>query len=176
MTWTNNQEDFLRRLHLECNLLAEYNRKQYILYSNINRRFSIPILVISGINSLFAVSTQPFLEQGLISITNACLSLFCGILGSIQLFMKIDSKIHNYVVCSHEFNKLSYKLSKELTLEREVRVGDGKQFVVDQGQLLQGGRAALQYLQNGGEVWASDARRAAGAQQAHQEMDQDEPE
>ena len=131
MSWTSSQEDFLRKLHLECSLLGEYNRKQYILYSNINKRFSIPILVLSGINSLFAVSTQPFLQQGVISITNACLSLFCGILGSIQLFMKIDSKIHNFVVCSHEFHKLAYKISKEMTVEREVRVGDGKQFVLE---------------------------------------------
>jgi len=129
--WTNNQEDFLKRLHLECHTLSEYNRKQFISYSKINQRFSIPILVISGVNSLFAVSTQNFILQDYISLTNACLSLFCGILGSIQLYMKIDTKIHTFIVCSHEFNKLSYRISKELSLEREVRLTDGKQFLLE---------------------------------------------
>ena len=93
MDWTNQQEDFLKRLHFECHTLSEYNRKQFQIYSRIHQRFTIPILVISGINSLFAVSTQAFLKQDLISITNACLSLFCGILGSVQMYMKFDTKI-----------------------------------------------------------------------------------
>ena len=111
--------------------MAEYNRKQFQVYSRIHQRFTVPILVLSGINSLFAVSTQPFLQQNLISITNACLSLFCGILGSIQMFMKVDTKIHQYVICSHEFKKLSYRISRELSVEPNVRSNNGKEFVND---------------------------------------------
>ena len=131
MEWTPQQEDFLRRLHLECHTLAEYNRKQFQVYSRIHQRFTVPILVLSGINSLVAVSMQPFLGQNYISITNACLSLFCGILGSIQMFMKVDTKIHQYVICSHEFKKLSYRISRELSVEPNVRSNNGKEFVND---------------------------------------------
>jgi hypothetical protein len=131
MDWTPQQEEFLRRLHLECHTLAEYNRKQFQVYSRIHQRFTVPILVLSGINSLFAVSTQPFLEQNLISITNACLSLFCGILGSIQMFMKVDSKIHQFVICAHEFKKLSYRISRELSVEPNVRSNNAKEFLND---------------------------------------------
>lgn len=118
MEWTAQQEEFLRRLHFESHTLAEYNRRQFRVYSRIHQRFTIPILVISGTNSLFAVSTQAFLERDLISITNACLSLFRGILGSIQMFMKVDSKIHQSVICAHEFQKLLYRTSRELSVER----------------------------------------------------------
>jgi hypothetical protein len=131
MDWTPQQEEFLRRLHMECHTLAEYNRKQFQIYSRIHQRFTVPILVISGINSLFAVSSQPFLQQNLISITNASLSLFCGILGSIQMFMKVDTKIHQYVICAHEFKKLSYRISRELSVERDVRSNNGKEVVND---------------------------------------------
>ena len=131
MEWTGQQEEFLRRLHFESHTLAEYNRRQFRVYSRIHQRFTIPILVISGINSLFAVSTQAFLEQDLISITNACLSLFCGILGSIQMFMKVDSKIHQSVICAHEFQKLLYRISRELSVERNVRSNSGKEFVAE---------------------------------------------
>ena len=129
MEWTPQQEEFLRRLHMESHTLAEYNRKQFQIYSRIHQRFTVPILVLSGINSLFAVTTQPFLEQNLISITNACISLFCGILGSIQMFMKVDTKIHQYVICAHEFKKLSYRISRELSVERDVRSNNGKEEV-----------------------------------------------
>jgi hypothetical protein len=129
MEWTPQQEEFLRRLHMESHTLAEYNRKQFQIYSRIHQRFTVPILVLSGINSLFAVTTQPFLEQNLISITNACISLFCGILGSIQMFMKVDTKIHQYVICAHEFKKLSYRISRELSVERDVRSNNGKEVV-----------------------------------------------
>jgi len=131
MEWTQKQEDFLTKLHFECHTLSEYNRKQYEMYSRINQRFSIPILVISGLNSLFAVSTQNFIKQDFISIINASLSLFCSILGSIQLFMKIDMKLHTFVVCNHEFTKLLYKISKELAMDRTMRSSAGKQFVLE---------------------------------------------
>ena len=129
MEWTPQQDEFLRRLHMESHTLAEYNRKQFQIYSRIHQRFTVPILVLSGINSLFAVTTQPFLEKNLISITNACISLFCGILGSIQMFMKVDTKIHQYVICAHEFKKLSYRISRELSVERDVRPNNGKEVV-----------------------------------------------
>lgn len=129
--WSFSQEKYLRKLHHESHTLAEYNRYQYKTFTNLNRRFSIPILVISGVNSLFALSLQSFLEQKYISIINACLSLVCSILGSIQMFMKIEEKIHNYIICAHEFNKLAYEISKELNLERSCRNVEGKQFVVE---------------------------------------------
>ena len=131
MEWTDQQEEFLKKLHFESHALSEYNRKQFQIYTRIHQRFSIPILVISGINSLFAVSTQAFLKQDYISIINAILSLFCGILGSIQMFMKTDSKIHNFVICAHEFNKLMYRIGFELSVERNVRSNNGKAFVIE---------------------------------------------
>ena len=114
MDWSNSEEQYLNKLHHECYALNEYNRKQYLKYLKINKKFSIPILILSSLNGLFALSLQPFLQQDYISVLNACISLACGVLGSIQLFMKIDEKIHASIICSHEFHKLSIKISKEL--------------------------------------------------------------
>lgn len=131
MEWSNSEEQYLNKLHHECYALNEYNRKQYLKYLKINKKFSIPILVLSSLNGLFALSLQPFLQQDYISVLNACISLACGVLGSIQLFMKIDEKIHNYIICSHEFNKLSIKISKELNLERDCRHVNGRDFLLE---------------------------------------------
>ena len=130
-TWSSSEEHYLNKLHHECHTLCEYNRKQYNKYMKINKKFSIPILVLSSLNGLFALSLQPFLLQDYISVLNACISLACGVLGSIQLFMKIDEKIHNYIICSHEFNKLSIKISKELNLEKSCRHTKGNDFLIE---------------------------------------------
>lgn len=131
MDWNNSEEKYLNKLHHESHSLSEYNRKQYIKYIKISKQFSIPILILSSLNGLFALSLQPFLKQDYISVLNACISLTCGVLGSIQLFMKIDEKIHNYIICSHEFNKLSIKISKELNLEPNCRHVKGRDFLME---------------------------------------------
>jgi len=131
MIWTESEEIYLRKLHCECNVLAEYNRLKYVEYNKVNKKFQIPILILSGLNSLFALSLQPFLEQNYISLLNATLSLTCGVLGSIQLFIKINEKIHTYIICSHEFNKLSYKISKEMNIEKEQRCMNGKDYLLE---------------------------------------------
>ena len=47
--------------------------------------------------------------------------------------MKVDTKIHQYVICAHEFKKLSYRISRELSVEPNVRSNtvNGKEFVND---------------------------------------------
>ena len=131
MEWTPNQEAYLTRLHLEAHTLSEFNRKQVQLFTRIQQRFSIPIMVLSGINSLAAVCLQDYLVQSEVSIINACLSLLVGVLGSIQMFLRVDSKIHTHAVCSHEFGKLAHRISKELSVEREVRNSKGRDFLIE---------------------------------------------
>ena len=38
---------------------------------------------------------------------------------------------HQYVICAHEFRKLSYRISRELSVERDVRSNNGKEVVND---------------------------------------------
>ena len=54
------------------------------------------------------------------------------------MFMKVDTKIHTFVVCAHEFNKLAYRISRELSVERQVRDYSGKTFVT-YDELFNGG-------------------------------------
>ena len=131
MEWTAAQEAYLTRLHHEAHTLEEFNRKQVQLFTQLQRRFSIPIMALSGINSLAAVCLQDYLLQSEVSIINACLSLLTGVLGSIQMFLRVDSKIHTHAVCSHEFGKLAHKISKELSVEREVRCSKGRDFLLE---------------------------------------------
>ena len=82
-------------------------------------------------NSLFAMILQNYIGQELTSITNAVLSVLTAILGSVQLFLKINEKVSNSLIVSMKFHKLSIKISKELSINRDDRATNGNTFVQD---------------------------------------------
>jgi hypothetical protein len=129
--WTDLEEDFLKKLSFQSNLYYQYYNKEYYNLSNLSRKYNIPILIISSINSLMAISMSQFMPQNIVSILNAILSATTGILGSIQLFLKINEKMSNCLIASSGFNHLSLKITKELSIERNLRSSDGKTFLND---------------------------------------------
>jgi hypothetical protein len=126
--WTPNHEIFLKQLKLECLEFSNYNREKVKNYTITNNRFNIPIIILSGFNSFFALGLKGFLDQDYISIINSVISLGCGILSSTVLYMKINEKINICVSCSHELNDLSANIFKELSLDDESRTMDGKDY------------------------------------------------
>jgi hypothetical protein len=129
MNWTDKEEEFLMKVSFQSNLYYQYYNKEYINYNNLSRQYNIPILIISAINSLMAISLSQFMPQNIVSIMNAILSATTGILGSIQLFLKINEKMTNCLMASVDFNHLYLKITKELSIERELRASDGKTFL-----------------------------------------------
>jgi antitoxin component of MazEF toxin-antitoxin module len=94
-------------------------------------RFNIPILIISAANALTAVALNSFVAQEYVSVLNAILSAGTGVLGSIQLYMKINEKMTNALRASILMKRLALKISKELNIEPENRVTDGQAFLCD---------------------------------------------
>lgn len=129
--WHDEEEAFLKDLEKQCNKYYEYYTKEYKYYNKLSSKFNIPILIISAINALCAIALNDFLTQRYVSILNAILSSGTGILGSIQLYMKINEKLTNSLRSSIHVKKLALKISKELTLAREQRGTDGSQFLSD---------------------------------------------
>lgn len=127
--WSDREEDFLRKLSYQSNLYYQYYNKQYYNLSNTSRKYNIPILVISSVNSLMAISLSQFIPQTFVSIANAILSATTGILGSIQLFLKINEKMSSCLIASIDFNHLYLKITKELSIDRHMRMSDGKTFL-----------------------------------------------
>jgi hypothetical protein len=62
---------------------------------------------------------------------NAVLSAGTGVVGSIQLFMKINEKMTNATRSSLIFKRLALKISKELTIDRAQRVTEGQPFLAE---------------------------------------------
>jgi hypothetical protein len=129
--WHTEEEVFLENLQRQCEIMYKYTIKEHHYYDRLSGKFNIPILIISSINSLTAVGLNSFIEQKYVSVLNAVLSAGTGVLGSIQLYLKLNEKMTKATRASVGFKRVSLKISRELALAREVRTTEGPAFVQD---------------------------------------------
>lgn len=127
--WSDEEENFLKRMERQCDVYYNHHTGDFKYYHRLASKFNIPILIISSINALTAVAMNEFVSQKYVSIINAVLSAGTGVLGSIQLYMKINEKMTNALRSSIAFKRLALKISKEITLAREDRVTEGQAFM-----------------------------------------------
>ena len=109
--WTDKEEDFLEKLEKQADLLHKHYAKEYTYYQGLAKKFNVPILIISAINALTAIALNDFLEQRYVSIMNAVLSAGTGVMGSIQLYLKLNEKMANALKAQLTFHKLAMKIS-----------------------------------------------------------------
>lgn len=127
--WFDSEEEFLKKIEKQCNHLHKHYTKEYTYYARLATKFNIPILLVSAVNALTAVALNSFVDQKYVSIMNAVLSAGTGVLGSIQLYMKLSEKMANALRSSIAMKRIALKISKELTIARELRVTEGLAFV-----------------------------------------------
>jgi hypothetical protein len=129
--WHLDEQDFLSKLEHQCNLYHEHHNRDHIYYKNLASKFNVPILLVSALNALCAIALNDFLAQKYVSILNAVLSSGTGVLGSVQLYLKINEKMTNSIRASILMKRLALKISKELSIDMENRVTDGQAFLTD---------------------------------------------
>jgi hypothetical protein len=127
--WHDKEEAFLRKLEEQCNYMQKHYAKEFTYYNSLSSRFNIPILIISSVNALTAISLGQFVEQNMVSILNAVLSAGTGVLGSIQLYMKLNEKMTRALNSSVHVKRIALKISKELSIDRAQRVTEGVAFL-----------------------------------------------
>lgn len=127
--WTDEEEEFLKKMERQCDVYYNHHTADFKYYHRLASKFNIPILLISSINALTAVAMNEFVPQKYVSIINAVLSAGTGVLGSIQLYMKINEKMTNALRSSIAFKRLGLKISREMTLARGDRVTEGQAFM-----------------------------------------------
>lgn len=131
MRWHQDEDEFLIKLEQQCNTYYEHHNKDHMYYQKLANKFNVPILIVSAINALTAVGLNSFVRQEYVSVLNAILSAGTGVLGSIQLYLKINEKMTNSVRASVLMKRLALKISKELSIAPEHRVTDGQAFMND---------------------------------------------
>jgi hypothetical protein len=124
--WTDGIETALIDLKDKSLNKSEYHKKNYYFFKGYLKYFRIPTIILSGINSVFNVGLQPYLSQSIISILCCSISLICGIIASVELFLALQNMMEKELISSKEFYILSYEIFKILSVEREHRMLNGK--------------------------------------------------
>jgi hypothetical protein len=127
--WTSKIEDILDRVRINCVNLSEYHSNKYYMYKSKLVYFRIPIIFLSGINTFASVGLQPFIGQGSISVITSIISLICGIITSVELFLNIQKKMEIELSSHKDYYRLSVEIFKVISLDRSKRTADGKAFL-----------------------------------------------
>jgi hypothetical protein len=116
----NDIDNILVKIRKNCVYLSIYHNRKHHFYKNILFCvFRIPLIILSGLNSFFAVGLQNYLDQQTISLLNALISLFCGILTSVELLWQLKDRVDQELESYKNFYKLSTDVFKFLGSSEE---------------------------------------------------------
>jgi hypothetical protein len=127
--WTGEVEDILEKLRINCVNLSEYHRKRYYHFKAYGKWFRLPLIILASINSTASVGLQPLLEQSVISGITCILGMTMGIISAYELYLGIQGNMELELKQSKDFYTLSIDLFKTLSLRRENRGEDGKDYL-----------------------------------------------
>jgi hypothetical protein len=130
--WSDRIEHILDMVRLNCVHLSEYHNYKYQLYKNRLSYFRVPLIVLSAVNAYIAIGLNTYVKQSVISTTNGVISLFCGIITSIELFLNIQKRMENELLSHKQFYLLSVQIFKIISIDRSKRKMDGKTFLDNQ--------------------------------------------
>ena len=121
-------------------------------------------LVVSAFNSFTAVALTTFIPQRYVSIMNALLSAGTGVLGSIQLYMKLNERMANSLRSPISMKRIALKISKEISISRELRTSEGVSFLqecfTDFSSTLESGNPIEKKMSNHLELTDSASSRS----------------
>lgn len=135
MDWTNDIEVCAENIRLNSVAFSNTHKKRYLYLKHLLLYFRLPVIIISGFNSVISVGLQSYLQQATISAITCLLALFCGIIGSIELFLGIQQQMENELNCSKDFYLLAIDIYKILSLLPTNRNIDGKTYLDEKYQI-----------------------------------------
>ena len=129
MEWSDDIDRVLDNIRINCVLLSKLHKQRYFELKSSLKYYRLPVIILNGINSIFAVGLQPYIQQGTISLTNSLIALTCGIIGSIELYFGIQKRLENDLVSQRDYYLLSIDIYKTLSLNREHRPIPAKDYL-----------------------------------------------
>jgi len=114
-------EKILDNIRLNSVILSKQHKKRHYYLKDKIKYFRLPTIILSALNSVFSVGLQPYMEQKTISITNCLISLICGIIVSIEMFLSIETGMRQEYESCKEYYLLSVDIQKYLLLDVENR-------------------------------------------------------
>jgi hypothetical protein len=127
--WNKKIEDVLDNIRINALYLSSKHKARYFSLSNSIKWYRLPVIILSGANSIIAVGLQPYIDQGVISLTNSLIALLCGIIGSIELYLKKNTRMEADLISYTQFYLLSVEIYKTLSLLKENRPIPAKEYL-----------------------------------------------
>jgi hypothetical protein len=127
--WSSDIEIVLENIRINCVLLSKEHKKQYFYLKHILQYFRLPVIILSGVNSIVSVGLQPYLEQGAISMATCLLALVCSIIGSVELYLSIQKGMESEFESQQQYYLLSIDIFKNLSLDKNHRPIPAKEYL-----------------------------------------------
>lgn len=131
MDWSDDIEKVLESIRENSLLMRKHHTKNYLSFKSTLKYYKIPVIVISAFNSVLSVGAEKYIEQQYLSGITCLLALLCGVIGSVELYLKLQENCENELIASKDFYTLAVSIYKMLTLHRSHRDVEGKVFLDD---------------------------------------------
>ena len=128
INYTTDIENILEKIRINSILFSNAHKRRYLELNQSLKYYKIPIIVISGISSLVAVS-QAYIPQFYITIMNSVFGLACGTICSIELYLGISVQLAQSSALTKEFYTLAIDIYKVLSLTNESRTENAQTFL-----------------------------------------------
>jgi hypothetical protein len=127
--WSEDIDKVLDNIRINCVILSKLHKQRYFELQSSLKYYRMPVIILNGINSIFAVGLQPYMYQGTISLTNSLIALTCGIIGSIELYLGIQKRLENDMISQRDYYLLGIDIYKTLSLDKTNRPIPAKDFL-----------------------------------------------
>jgi len=123
----------LKQIHLNSIYYSIYHNKRFWIYKNVLFiAFRLPLIILSAFNSFFAIGMQNKLPQSTISMANALISLGCGILTSIELFLNLNKKMELELTTYKNYYTLSIDIYQLVQMNNFYTCDAAKMKILDE--------------------------------------------
>jgi hypothetical protein len=127
--WSDDIDKVLDNIRINCVILSNLHKQRYFELQSSLKYYRMPVIILNGINSIFAVGLQPYIYQGTISLTNSLIALTCGIIGSIELYLGIQKRLENDMISQRDYYLLGIDIYKTLSLDKANRPVPAKDYL-----------------------------------------------
>lgn len=122
-------ESILDRIRRNSIQLNYAHKKVYECLKDRLIYFRLPTICLSAINSVFSVGLSAYMVQQDVSVINCLISLVCGIIVSVELYLQIEKAMSIEYDVSKSYYLLGIEIQKFLLTNRSNRTIDCAPFL-----------------------------------------------
>jgi len=122
-------EKILNNIRQNCIEMSKYHKKRYFELSYSIKYYRLPVIIFNGINSIIAVGLQKYISQEILSLLTSLIALTCSIIGSIELYLRIQKRLENDLISQRDYYILSIDIYKTLNISVANRPVPAKEYL-----------------------------------------------